>query len=84
MLKMSLQIIKYLCNSRSCLYRSSVRGIYHYYSIHHKLKEDTKWEYSDTEILDIVRHMQTLALLRPPQHKGVVEGEADQVHDNNT
>lgn len=36
-------------------------------------------EYTQQELVGIVRHMQTLALLRPPGLAGAVEGEEEQV-----
>ena len=36
-------------------------------------------EYTQRELVGIVRHMQTLALLRPPGLAGAVEGEQEQV-----
>ena len=36
-------------------------------------------EYTQRELVGIVRHMQTLALLRPPGLAGAVEGEEEQV-----
>ena len=37
-------------------------------------------EYTQRELVGIVRHMQTLALLRPPGFAGAVEGEEEQVN----
>ena len=36
-------------------------------------------DYTQGEVVGIVRHMQTLALLRPPGHAGPVRGEEEQV-----